>query len=286
MRQILKEEPVPRAWPQPALADNGTVGVGRAHFEKQPPSNLRKSNFFHFVIALYDRHGQPIEIERTSFMGFVEKDQESEGQKTNNGIQYSLHLLYSNGVRQVQDIYVRLIDSATKQAIMYEGQDKNPEMCRVLLTHEVMCSRCCDKKSCGNRNETPSDPVIIDRGFNSLLYALYRRDKYIGTYCPPFAGLLGQPAISTAPPGTFAHSLGRLAFQTSAVGWTNQADRLPWRPYGLIRANIISEDARKNRRISENSFGQRSLSFFSFLLPSFFPSSFLQAFAVRWLMPC
>ena len=30
-------------------------GIGRAHFEKQPPANLRKSNFFHFVIALYDR---------------------------------------------------------------------------------------------------------------------------------------------------------------------------------------------------------------------------------------
>ncbi|XP_069979664.1 transcription factor collier isoform X8 [Penaeus vannamei] len=60
---------------------------------------------------------------------------------------------------------MRLIDSVTKQAIVYEGQDKNPEMCRVLLTHEVMCSRCCDKKSCGNRNETPSDPVIIDRFF-------------------------------------------------------------------------------------------------------------------------
>lgn len=27
----------------------------------------------------------------------------------------------------------------------------------------VRVSRCCDKKSCGNRNETPSDPVIIDR---------------------------------------------------------------------------------------------------------------------------
>ncbi|VDO97456.1 unnamed protein product [Soboliphyme baturini] len=38
-------------------------------------------------------------------------------------------------------------------------------MCRVLLTHEVMCSRCCEKKSCGNRNETPSDPFIIDRFF-------------------------------------------------------------------------------------------------------------------------
>lgn len=49
--------------------------MGRAHFEKQPPSNLRKSNFFHFVIALYDRAGQPIEIERTAFIGFIEKDQ-------------------------------------------------------------------------------------------------------------------------------------------------------------------------------------------------------------------
>ncbi|KAL7286728.1 hypothetical protein TKK_0019030 [Trichogramma kaykai] len=163
MRQILKEEPVPRAWPQSTIPDNGGATLGRAHFEKQPPSNLRKSNFFHFVIALYDRLGQPIEIERTAFIGFVEKDQESEGQKTNNGIQYRLQLLYSNGVRQEQDLFVRLIDSVTKQAIMYEGQDKNPEMCRVLLTHEVMCSRCCDKKSCGNRNETPSDPVIIDR---------------------------------------------------------------------------------------------------------------------------
>ncbi|XP_053210131.1 transcription factor collier-like isoform X2 [Panonychus citri] len=139
------------------------VGLGRAHFEKQPPPNLRKSNFFHFVIALFDKFGHPVEIERTSFVGFIEKDQEPDTQKTNNGIHYSLQLVYSNGVRQTQDLYVRLIDSVTKQAIVYEGQDKNPEMCRVLLTHEVMCSRCCDKKSCGNRNETPSDPVIIDR---------------------------------------------------------------------------------------------------------------------------
>jgi early B-cell factor len=54
-----------------------SVGIGRAHFEKQPPSNLRKSNFFHFVIALYDRAGQPVEIERTAFIGFIEKDQVS-----------------------------------------------------------------------------------------------------------------------------------------------------------------------------------------------------------------
>uniref|UniRef100_A0A182QSN4 Transcription factor COE DNA-binding domain-containing protein n=1 Tax=Anopheles farauti TaxID=69004 RepID=A0A182QSN4_9DIPT len=196
----LKEEPLgARAWMQPAV-DQANLGIGRAHFEKQPPSNLRKSNFFHFVVALYDRAGQPIEIERTAFIGFIEKDQEPDGQKTNNGIQYRLQLLYANGARQEQDIFVRLIDSVTKQAdgfarantwfylpslankediwvggskpsakrtdchvasrsrsrgsraidnrninagreaIVYEGQDKNPEMCRVLLTHEVMCS--------------------------------------------------------------------------------------------------------------------------------------------------
>uniref|UniRef100_A0A8C4KCU4 Transcription factor COE3-like n=1 Tax=Dromaius novaehollandiae TaxID=8790 RepID=A0A8C4KCU4_DRONO len=151
-----------RGW---AAAMPSGVGLARAHFEKQPPSNLRKSNFFHFVLAMYDRQGQPVEIERTSFIDFVEKEREQNGEKTNNGIHYRLQLLYSNGIRTEQDLYVRLIDSMSKQAIIYEGQDKNPEMCRVLLTHEIMCSRCCDKKSCGNRNETPSDPVIIDRFF-------------------------------------------------------------------------------------------------------------------------
>ncbi|XP_061747539.1 transcription factor COE3-like isoform X5 [Nerophis ophidion] len=173
----MKEEPLPtgmtpvRSWMHGAgILDANTaaqsgVGLARAHFEKQPPSNLRKSNFFHFVLALYDRQGQPVEIERTSYVDFVEKDKEYNGEKTNNGIHYRLQLLYSNGIRTEQDLFVRLIDSMTKQPILYEGQDKNPEMCRVLLTHEIMCSRCCDKKSCGNRNETPSDPVIIDRFF-------------------------------------------------------------------------------------------------------------------------
>lgn len=50
------------------------LGLGRAHIEKQPPNNLRKSNFFHFVLALYDKQGQPVEVERTAFIGFVEKE--------------------------------------------------------------------------------------------------------------------------------------------------------------------------------------------------------------------
>ncbi|KAM9773875.1 transcription factor COE3-like isoform X2 [Syngnathus typhle] len=165
----LKEEPLAaRSWMQSSgmldAMQSGT-GLARAHFEKQPPSNLRKSNFFHFVLALYDRRGQPVEMERAAYVDFVEKEKEPTADKTNNGIHYKLQLLYANGARGEQDLYVRLIDSVSKQAIVYEGQDKNPEMCRVLLTHEIMCSRCCDKKSCGNRNETPSDPVVIDRFF-------------------------------------------------------------------------------------------------------------------------
>uniref|UniRef100_A0A8C3APK7 EBF transcription factor 3a n=1 Tax=Cyclopterus lumpus TaxID=8103 RepID=A0A8C3APK7_CYCLU len=180
----MKEEPLGglnsvRSWMHTAgVVDANTaaqsgVGLARAHYEKQPPSNLRKSNFFHFVLALYDRQGQPVEIERTAFVDFVEKDKEPTSEKTNNGIHYKLQLLYSNGVRTEQDLYIRLIDSMTKQAIIYEGQDKNPEMCRVLLTHEIMCSRCCDKKSCGNRNETPSDPVIIDRMSGQLYFSVF-----------------------------------------------------------------------------------------------------------------
>uniref|UniRef100_A0A8B9PQY5 Transcription factor COE1 n=1 Tax=Apteryx owenii TaxID=8824 RepID=A0A8B9PQY5_APTOW len=172
----MKEEPLGagmnavRTWMQGAgvldasTAAQSGVGLARAHFEKQPPSNLRKSNFFHFVLALYDRQGQPVEIERTAFVGFVEKEKEANSEKTNNGIHYRLQLLYSNG--KGREPPRRIVNSQTKiTAIVYEGQDKNPEMCRVLLTHEIMCSRCCDKKSCGNRNETPSDPVIIDRFF-------------------------------------------------------------------------------------------------------------------------
>ena len=140
-----------------------SVGLARAVFTVQPPANLRKSNFFNFVLALYDRIGNPVEIERTQFIDFVEHEKEMPGENTRNGTHYRLQLLYQNGVRTEQELYVRLIDSSTKQPVCYEGQDKNPEMQRVLLTHEIMCSRCCERKSCGNRNETPSDPVITDR---------------------------------------------------------------------------------------------------------------------------
>ena len=49
------------------------------------------------MIALYDRTGQPVEVERTAFIAFIEKEQEVDGLRTSNGIQYRLQLLYANG---------------------------------------------------------------------------------------------------------------------------------------------------------------------------------------------
>ncbi|CAD5221324.1 unnamed protein product [Bursaphelenchus xylophilus] len=166
LRSVKEESLLRNNWPVQVLDTSpGSAQLARAQFEHPPPSNLRKSNFFHFTVNLYDRANQPIEIEHASFAGFVENEKEVDGENTRNGIHYRVHLLFGNGMRAEQDLYVRLIDSVSKQAIAYEGHDKNPEMCRVLLTHEIMCSRCCEKKSCGNRNETPSDPVIIDKFF-------------------------------------------------------------------------------------------------------------------------
>ena len=45
----------------------------KAVFEKAPPSNLRKSNFFHFVITLYDGNENPVEVERGEFIGFPDQ---------------------------------------------------------------------------------------------------------------------------------------------------------------------------------------------------------------------
>uniref|UniRef100_A0A096LVD9 Transcription factor COE1 n=1 Tax=Poecilia formosa TaxID=48698 RepID=A0A096LVD9_POEFO len=160
----LKEEPLGgmnvRSWMQGGgVLDANTAAQRRwataqAHFSK--PSAATRADVDFYALLVH------VQYDKTALLSM---SKESSGEKTNNGIHYRLQLLYSNGIRTEQDFYVRLIDSMTKQPIVYEGQDKNPEMCRVLLTHEIMCSRCCDKKSCGNRNETPSDPVIIDRFF-------------------------------------------------------------------------------------------------------------------------
>uniref|UniRef100_A0A1A8HP84 Transcription factor COE1 n=2 Tax=Nothobranchius TaxID=28779 RepID=A0A1A8HP84_NOTKU len=153
----MKEEPLGglnsvRSWMHTAgVVDANTaaqsgVGLARAHYEKQPPSNLRKSNFFHFVLALYDRQGQPVEIERTAFVDFVEKEKEPTSEKN----------------KQWNTLQTTVI-------VQQRRQNRTGSLHSVNRFHDEaghsLRGRCCDKKSCGNRNETPSDPVIIDRFF-------------------------------------------------------------------------------------------------------------------------
>eukprot|EP00731_Ephydatia_muelleri_P020397 Em0013g124a len=131
-----------------------------AQFEKQPPDNMRKSNFFNFEVQLFDSNSQVIEICKANFNDFYDSH---EGQEYRNGLIYKLTVKYADGVQREEQLYVRLIDSTTKQLVPYEGTCKNPDLRRVLLTHELICSRCLEHRSCGNKNDTPSDPVIIDK---------------------------------------------------------------------------------------------------------------------------
>ncbi|NXA43713.1 COE3 factor, partial [Eudromia elegans] len=146
------------------------VGLARAHFEKQPPSNLRKSNFFHFVLAMYDRQGQPVEIERTSFIDFVEKEREQNGEKTNNGIHYRLQLLYSNGIRTEQDLYVRLVDSMSKQVRCASAQPcrahASARVCTLLCVHSHVCTYVCMARTyVRSQRRPPGSPLPFLRFF-------------------------------------------------------------------------------------------------------------------------
>lgn len=78
--------------------------VHSARFEKQPPNNLRKSNFFHFVLALYDRNRHPIEIERAAFIDFVEKERVS-----NNLTQIPSSSHYLHLTAQIKAKYIAFI---------------------------------------------------------------------------------------------------------------------------------------------------------------------------------
>lgn len=97
------------------------VGVGRAHFEKQPPSNLRKSNFFHFVIALYDRGGQPVEIERTAFIGFVEKDQVS-SIFINQSIFWYIELFFYHNNKRFYHVYIDTCHIQILKLLLYTAR--------------------------------------------------------------------------------------------------------------------------------------------------------------------
>lgn len=150
--------------PTTSVGQNKNDAEGRlvkAVFEEEPPANMRKSNFFHFILSFYDEKDHIIEVEKGLFFGFPNEDEKMKDLR--NGLVYRLHLKFQDGHSYTEEILITLIDSQTEQIIRYEGIDKNPDMRRVLLTHEKMCSRCQRKKSCGNKNETPSDCIILGK---------------------------------------------------------------------------------------------------------------------------
>uniref|UniRef100_A0A8B9PTJ8 Transcription factor COE1 n=1 Tax=Apteryx owenii TaxID=8824 RepID=A0A8B9PTJ8_APTOW len=153
----MKEEPLTAGlpsvrWLQSTGILDASTAAQRANFWQQPVRCFRK---LRVPMPPASRRG---ETEAPAGVGTGEQN----GEKTNNGIHYRLQLLYSNGIRTEQDLYVRLIDSMSKQVRRRWGRTAARAR-GVQGTH--ICIRCCDKKSCGNRNETPSDPVIIDRFF-------------------------------------------------------------------------------------------------------------------------
>ncbi|NXI24925.1 COE3 factor, partial [Sterrhoptilus dennistouni] len=95
--------------------------------------------------------------------------QEPNNEKTNNGIHYKLQLLYSNGklsFSRCGSPWGRSVRPRPARQRCHQNPAPSPAKTSSL---QFLRSRCCDKKSCGNRNETPSDPVIIDPGI-SILY--------------------------------------------------------------------------------------------------------------------
>jgi len=131
---------------------------GYVSFIEQPPADLRKSNFFSFTIAINNPSNEGLPLSGCRFVGYMPATEANSDPESHVGIVYRVSSTIPG--EAPFDIYISLIDSSTGEVIKYEGQDNNLHMRKVLLTHESLCTRCNEGRSCGNRNETPSDPVV------------------------------------------------------------------------------------------------------------------------------
>ena len=126
----------------------------------QPPSNVRKSNFFTFSFKLSDVNTNPIVVENCKFSRFSVNNE-------NNGIIYSCSLLFTDGSRTKQDLFVKMVNSVSDKLISFDPSSASgltPEQQKVLVVHKTVCSRCNEGKTCGSEADNPSDPVITDGG--------------------------------------------------------------------------------------------------------------------------
>eukprot|EP01135_Chromosphaera_perkinsii_P004512 Nk52_evm6s287 gene=Nk52_evmTU6s287 len=116
-----------------------------------------------------------------------------------NGICYELAFKSGDSILRTK-IYLFVVNDHSQELVMYEGNEKNPKSARVLITHSAHCSRCSSGRSCGNKNETPSDPIIKDRFFADFAVKCNQNClKYAGRICNPDVVRKFQFAIVDTP---------------------------------------------------------------------------------------
>ena len=49
-----------------------SVKLAVNQFERQPPDNMRKSNFFNFMISIFDGNNHPVEVQKAVFKDFCD----------------------------------------------------------------------------------------------------------------------------------------------------------------------------------------------------------------------
>ena len=146
----------------------------------QPPSNVRKSNFFTFSFNLSDVNTNPIIVEDCKFSRFSVNNE-------NNGIVYSCSLLFTDGSRSKQELFVKMVNSVSDELISFDPSSASgltPEQQKVLVVHKTVCSRCNEGKTCGSEADNPSNPAITDGGSSVKCPGLFQvqSELYEGTW--------------------------------------------------------------------------------------------------------
>ena len=133
----------------------------RGKITSEPPSNVRKSNFFNFSFELFDESMQPIIVEDCKFSRYCDNDEA-------NGVVYRTKLLLADNTKLDQDLVIKVADANTRDLVTFApssaAASSLSEQSKVLLVHRTVCSRCSDGRICGNSGDTPTDPQICEDG--------------------------------------------------------------------------------------------------------------------------
>ena len=146
---------------------NFSSNIG-AELVVQPPSNIRKSNFFNFTIRFHDSRRDPVKINHCSFLRFCDNEEA-------NGVVYRAELVLLDGETVEKLFMVQLVNSASSQLIsldsaMRSGGGVGGGGGRVLVTHREMCTRCSSGRVCGSSLESPTDPQLDHQGLQLKIF--------------------------------------------------------------------------------------------------------------------